>query len=51
MGRTRRLKKKNLSDKTNRRSRDMPAHYTAAKCLLKRKAAEPLNSETLWFPN
>jgi hypothetical protein len=54
VGRTRQLKMKNRSDKTNRRSRDMPGDYTAAKPILKRKAAESLNSETLrylLFPN
>jgi hypothetical protein len=49
VGRTRQLKKKNRSDKTNRRSRDMPGDYTAAKPILKRKAAESLNSETLRY--
>ncbi len=47
VGRTRRLKKKNRSDKTHRRSRDMPAHYTAATRTSKRRAAESLKSETL----
>jgi hypothetical protein len=49
----RQLKKKNRSDKTNRRSRDMPAHYTARARISKRKgrkAAESLKGETLRYP-
>jgi len=39
-----------VSDKTNRRSRDMAAYYTAVTRISKRKAAESLNSETLRYP-
>jgi len=35
------------SDKTNRLSRDMPAHYTPVTRTSKRKAAESLKRETL----
>ena len=47
MGRTRQLKKKNRSDKTNRRSRDMPEDYTDFARISRRIAAESLKGQTL----
>jgi hypothetical protein len=39
-----------LDDAVHRRSRDMPAHYTAAQRIAIRRAEESLRGETLRYP-